>query len=280
MKLVAPVDTICDPVWPNVGVEYWYLRTLQLPLSMMTHEIQQLLSSDWAHGVNLGAFGADAPALSTLVQRTMDAWAKRWVNRWDEMAAQIAQQFATQSKHATDAMIMSSFRKAGFTVRFRATAAMKDAYKVRVQANIELIRSIPQEYLKSVRTAVWDTVTKGGDVAKMTAAIQEVYGVGLRRAAFIALDQNNKAKAVFEEARRTEVGIAEAIWQHSTAGQEKYKRVTHVEASQQRIRYNIKDGWFDPAIQRWIWPGTEIGCRCTSRAIIPGLTRSKYYAEA
>lgn len=68
-----------------------------------------------------------------------------------------------------------------------------------------------------------------------------------------------------EEARRQEIGIEEAMWQHSHAG--KKPRPTHV-AMHGKI-YQISEGMWDPAEQKRIWPGQLINCRCTSRAIIP-----------
>jgi putative phage head protein len=41
--------------------------------------------------------------------------------------------------------------------------------------------------------------------------LRKDYGISERRAAFIARDQTNKAKAAIEKARRQELGITEAI---------------------------------------------------------------------
>jgi uncharacterized protein with gpF-like domain len=87
-----------------------------------------------------------------------------------------------------------------------------------------------------------------------------------RRAALIARDQNAKAKAAIERAEREELGITEAVWQHSHAGVE--PRPTHVAMDQQR--YTVTQGMWDSEVQKYIWPGTEINCRCTDRAVIPG----------
>ena len=85
------------------------------------------------------------------------------------------------------------------------------------------------------------------------------------RAATIARDQNNKAKATIERTRRQELGITHAIWQHSAGG--KVPRATHIAMSGKP--YLISEGMYDSAVGRYVWPGTEINCRCTSRAIIP-----------
>jgi len=49
-----------------------------------------------------------------------------------------------------------------------------------------------------------------------------------------------------------------------------------VKAGRAKVRYNIATGWFDPDARKYIWPGTEINCRCVSKAVIPGLDDSFY----
>lgn len=269
-------DIVCPPVWPNEGVMDWYAQQLQHLLGFAQSEIQSNIALDYHRGENTIGFAADAPSRVSLVQRTLDKWAKKWTKTFDDMSIDLAERFATRARNATDTAVKASFAKAGFTVKFKLTRGMRDSYKAVVQTNVELIRSIPGVYLKDVRTAVWTNLTTGGgDMEALRKNIQKVYGVADRRAAFIARDQTNKAKAVFEEARRDELGIEEAEWQHSGAGKE--PRPTHLKAGAARTRYKIKEGWFDPAIGRCTWPGHEIGCRCTSRSVIPGMRRKKYY---
>jgi len=272
-KLAQPYDEIvCDEVHPNVGVEYAYAHALLVPIGTMAAEVEAELAADWSRGVNTVGFASDAPNLTLLVQRTLDRLTKRWETKFDGMANRIADKFASSAWTATDNGVRASFAKAGFTVKFKPTRAMKDAYAVRVQANVDLIRTIPQQYLKDVKTQVWNAVTAGSDLSRLTADIQKVYKVTQHRASFIARDQNNKAKAAFEDARRKELGIEEAIWAHSSAGKE--PRTTHVAAAKRKQRYKISEGWLDPAVNKRIWPGTEINCRCMSRSIIPGVAAS------
>jgi uncharacterized protein with gpF-like domain len=273
MKLVSPTesDVVCDAVYPNVGVESWYYNTLLIQIGAMADEMQRALASaPWDE--NLLARDAKAnDDLSHAIRRALDAWASKWTDKWAKMSERIAYEFATKSQQTTDYAVQQSFKRAGFVLKFKPTKPMLLAFNSRVQANVDLIRSIPQEYLKDVSQKVWQHVSAGGDMAALSADIQRVYQVTQHRAALIARDQNNKGKAVFEDVRRMELGIEEAAWQHSAAGKE--PRPTHVEAGQKRERYNIKQGWLDPADGKYKRPGEDINCRCTSRAVIPGLRR-------
>lgn len=268
-------DIVCDPVWPNAGVEADYYHDLLTPINEMGAEFRlMLLGSGFQWAFN--GIARDADPVS-VIREKLDAFAERWTGKWASMEKRIASQFASGAWTAADNGVRASFAKAGFTLKFRPTRPMLLSYNTRVQANVDLIRSIPQQYLKDVSQKVWDTVTTTGDLNKLTQDIQAVGGITQRRAAFIAKDQNAKAKADFEKTRRIEIGITEAEWQHSAAGVE--PRPTHLKAGKDRQRYNVAVGWFDPAVNKHVWPGTEIGCRCSSRAVIPGLRRRKHYQD-
>jgi uncharacterized protein with gpF-like domain len=105
------------------------------------------------------------------------------------------------------------------------------------------------------------SVQRGRDLGSLSAALQKQFGVTKRRAAFIALDQNNKSTSAITSARQIQLGI-EAEWQHSTGG--KTKRPEHVAATGKK--YDPKKGMFLEG--KWVWPGSEPGCRCISKSVI------------
>jgi SPP1 gp7 family putative phage head morphogenesis protein len=137
-----------------------------------------------------------------------------------------------------------------------------------VQANVSLIKSIPEEYLKQVEGAVMRSVQTGRDLGKLSKELQKKFGVSKRKAALISRDQNNKATSAFQRARQQELGITKAIWMHSHAGQE--PRPSHVAMNGKE--YDINKGMWDRDEQEWIFPGQLINCRCTSKSIIPGFS--------
>jgi SPP1 gp7 family putative phage head morphogenesis protein len=99
----------------------------------------------------------------------------------------------------------------------------------------------------------------------MAAEIRARYHVAANRAVLIARDQANKGSAVVQRARQLEIGIKQSIWVHSHAG--RTPRPTHVAMNGKR--YDIAKGMWDSAVQRFIWPGEEINCRCQGRSVLP-----------
>lgn len=243
----------------------WVKPTDALTGYMQLHPgVRSMLERMYPQPSVLAADAKRTPAV--LLGRAMAKWGGLWTHRLEQSAEQIARNFAARNKRATEVAMAASLRKAGFTVKFQATKTTRNALDAVIAENVGLIKSIPQEYLTDVQSAVWQNVMQGSDMATLADSIQEKYGIAHRRAAVIAKDQNHKAKAAIERARREEVGIIQARWRHSHAGVT--PRPTHVKMDGEL--YDIRKGMWDSAVQKRIWPGTEIHCRCSDEAVIPG----------
>ena len=207
-----------------------------------------------------------ADALRRVIKRLV----RRWLRRFDRMATQLAAYFTQSIASRSTAQLKKILKDAGWTVEFKMTAAMRDVVDAAVHANVQLIKSIPQQYLGQVEQIVMQSVQAGRDLEYVSDELQGRLGVTKRRAALIARDQNNKVSAAISRARQIEIGIEQAVWVHSGAGKE--PRPSHVKAGRDRVRYNVRDGWLDPHEGRNILPGELISCRCVGRAVVPGFS--------
>jgi uncharacterized protein with gpF-like domain len=201
------------------------------------------------------------------IKQRLKMWGDRWARKFDALAPKIAKQFATKNFAAAETSFKAALRDAGFTVQFKPTRASMDAYRSVIAENVGLIRSIPQQYLTNVQSLVWQSVQRGSDMSALSVKLRQQYGVTVRRAALISRDQNAKAKATIENTRRQQLGIRQAIWQHSHGGKE--PRPAHVEMNNKI--FDLAKGMWDPDEKEFVLPGQLINCRCTSRAIIPGI---------
>lgn len=251
MKLLAPIHA-------NVGVEAWYTRQLQLLVDEMARQMQADVHAGWEH---------DKPDIGMahddwILTRVFTRWAERWTARMNTAAAELARQFATRSFAATQTSMMAALRDSGFTVRFQPTRRSVRAYELEIDQQVGLIKSIPQQFLTDVQSTVYQSVMEGGNLQRVVEDVKQKYGIAHRRAAFIARDQNNKAKAIIERERRRELGITRAKWRHSGGG--KHPRPEHVEFSGKF--YDIEQGAYLEGV--WTWPGMQPNCRCTDQAVI------------
>lgn len=217
-------------------------------------------------------FGAvpvsSTPALN--LQASLDGLGARWRERIDQAAPRMANHFRRSVQTRSDTALSKILRESGMSVEFQMTPVMRDVAAATTQENVQLIKSIGSRYHDEVQGLVMRSVATGRDLGTLTKELHERYGITKRRAAFIALDQNNKATSSMNKARQTELGLDEGIWMHSHAG--KVPRKTHL--ANNGKRFSISAGWFDPdpKVRKRIMPGQLPRCRCTWRVVLKGFS--------
>ena len=250
------------PVLPNAGLAIRYRRLLERWIDEMIRSTRAALRDaerpQLAHDAPFGALRATLVALK-----------RRWIGQFDEAAPRLADWFARDAFDRSDRSLASILKRGGFSVKLQETPTMRNVLEATVEANVALIKSIPEQYLGKVEGMVMRSVQAGRDLATLTGEIEALGVVTRKRAELIARDQNNKATAALRDARQIELGIEQAVWMHSHAGRE--PRPTHV-AMHGEV-YEIAVGIYDEAEGRHVKPGELINCRCTSRPIIPGIGR-------
>lgn len=252
------------PVRPNAGLEDWYRGQLDQAIAAM-----QVSVSFWVKAVyNRAGVASDAASPATAMQRELAKLNSKWQSVFDKLARRLSKQLARRVTAYSDGSLQAQLRARGFSVKFQATQAMKDAYQAVRLEQVNLIRSIPRQCLTEVGSLVYRSVMRGRDLHTLTEQLQHRFHVTRDRAELIARDQNNKATATLTGARQQSLGIEEGYWRHSGAG--KVPRPSHVKASGTRFKLN-KGLYLDG---KWVLPGEDINCRCTWSPIIPGLTRT------
>lgn len=252
-------------VRPNAGIEATYRKKLDKLIADMQRSITYWVERTYRGNLpETVGMAQDMSAARTLTQR-MRYLGRIWQRRFDRAATEMAREFATSSSTRADGAFRTILKKAGFTVKFTMTPAANDVVQATIGENVSLIKSIASEHLMEVEGLVMRSVQRGRDLGELSKQLQVRYGVTRNRAATIARDQNNKMTASINRVRQNELGITEAIWIHSTAGN--HPRPSHVANSGKK--YEIAKGAYIDG--EWILPGEKINCRCLSRSIIPGL---------
>ena len=256
----------CRAVPANRGIEARYRKDLLRLIDEMSASVEYWLAA---------AYRKDPPRMAALVEQAQDAapsakmkkvlddLARRWIDRFDEYAPKIAEAYLQGMFKASDSAFRQALKEAGWTVEFKMTPAVRDAFNASLEENVGLIRSIPEKYLQQVEGTVMRSYSAGRDLETMVKELRQLYPAASHRAELIARDQSNKANAVVNRARQMELGITDAIWMHSHAG--KTPRPDHVAANGKR--YKIAEGCLISG--EYIQPGEEINCRCTSRPVLP-----------
>ncbi|SDR17482.1 Phage Mu protein F like protein [Paraburkholderia tuberum] len=261
---------------PNAGVSAQYQKQLDKWVAAMHRSLIYWIAAQYranppptlAHDAATGAYRDGSSA--TAMRRMLDRLAGQWASEFETAAARLARYFVDRAASTTDMQMRDALKGAGFSVQFKATAGVNNAMQTAIGENVGLIRSIAEQHLSNVQGIVMRGMQQGRDLSYITDELTERYGVTRRRAAFIARDQANKATGAIKNARALELGITQERWRHSGAG--KHPRQSHVEASRDD---GGKGRLFDVAKGclidgKYIWPGSEPGCRCTGKLVIPG----------
>lgn len=258
-------STPLPAVFPNAGIEAEYRRRLRAIIEEMNASVLYWITARWRENTPATALARDDNPAKAL-EREMREMSRQWGRNFNAASSKLGKWFAKAVDRRSDKALKNILKDAGISVSFKMTAPMRDVMNATVAAQVGLIKSIPAKYLVDVQGAVMRSVQTGRDLGTLTKEIEKSYGVGRRRAALIARDQNNKATASMTRVRYQEAGLTQAIWMHSGGGKE--PRPTHLANSGKK--YDVAKGWFDPAERAWVHPGELINCRCVSRAVVPG----------
>lgn len=242
---------------PNAGIRAAYRAELNRLLRSARNEVVQAVANNWQAPQPVAM-----DATRDILGRVIDALIAKWMTSLNDLPRQIARKFIGQTAGALDRNLGSALKKSGFAVNLQLTDFTKEAMRASVGMNVGLIKSIPGEYLGDVQKYVWESVEGGFDLATLTDNLDRAYHIGRNRCKFIARDQANKAHSAMEQARRKELGIKKAIWMHSAAAKE--PRQSHVKANGKE--FDVEKGMYLDG--KWILPGQEINCGCTSKAVI------------
>lgn len=260
-------EKLLRPIHPNAGIEAAYRAKLTALVQEMHASVLYWVKASYrANEPEMAQDETPAEALRRVIREL----SKRWMKRFDVAAVKLADWFGQAASKRSSDGLKKILKDGGFSVEFKLTPAMRDVLGATVNQNVALIKSIPQQYLTQVEGIVMRSVQTGRDLGQLTSDLQTQLGVTKRRAAFIALDQNNKATAALTRARQIEAGITEAVWVHSGGG--RHPRPSHLKAGREKQRFDVTKGWYDPDEKKNIWPGELINCRCVSRSVIKGFS--------
>jgi hypothetical protein len=159
-----------------------------------------------------------------------------------------------------------------------------DASRVTAEVKQDIRASL--EHFPEIATAdfgrIYDTavqaISVGGDLRLLTTALRTASPELLpRQAGAIAHYVVGRARVVIERARRISIGLESAIWLYSVPCLPLARQATEADrrrdAAHQAAHgctYSVRDGMLVDGKQTH--PGYEEGCRCVSKAMVPGFS--------
>lgn len=246
------------PVRPSRANELWYKAAL---LGLVKH-VRGLVTAHVVPAIHAamptttGDRMAVGDALSPHAVDTVLHRIAQQMGGLKPYAEKLAAQAVQKNLHAVDTRLIGAIQTSvgvNLTGALTRDFAIQSAMQRAVLANVDLITSIPQQYLDQVRGVILDGFTSGTRWEDLADAIEQRGDVTESRAKLIARDQTSKMNSAFNEIRQTSLGIDSYTWQ--TSGDERV-----------REEHAANDGktfqWDDPPETGH--PGEDINCRCAA----------------
>jgi SPP1 gp7 family putative phage head morphogenesis protein len=251
----------------NAALGDRYARSIKKLVKQMTdktnREIEKLFKTDSANK----HFGQDA-SIASGARILMNSLTDQFNQLFAMSAKPLAERMVNDANKSSQSMLYSSLKdlSGGLSIKTKVTTPeMREIMTASVAENVNLIKSIPQQYLQKVTGSIMRSITTGSGLMDLKTDITKYDGMTERRAENIALDQTRKAYNSINAKRAQKVGIEKFEWIHSGGGL--HPREDHIALDGQIFSYDdlpiIDENTGETGL-----PGQAPNCKCTQRPII------------
>lgn len=205
------------------------------------------------------------------ISKEMKRLIRQWRRRYGDEARSLAKWLANETRKHTARNLQNQFKEVnkvvgGFNLEFGYMSQRERfVFNAIVESNVNLIKSIGEQYLTQVQGIVLRSIEVGNDLGEMTEQLESQYDITERRAAMIARDQTAKANENLSRVRLKDYGVTQMRWLHTSAGTT--YRESHLEMDGEI--YDINEGCYDVDYGGYIHPAELVNCRCVGVPIIP-----------
>jgi len=199
-------------------------------------------------------------AYATVLEEVFDAL-RREYNDVAKTAKNVSQQFVDGVNRTNRQRFYTSMEQAvGLNLQnIIQDEDLNDILRATTRENVNLINSIPDEYLKNIESIVFTGTTRGTKFGSMMTQIAKAGRVSNNKAKLIARDQTTKLNSALNQQRQQNLGIEEYVW--ITAQDGDRVRESH------RKNHGKTFRWDRPPKETG-HPGNDINCRCVAKPII------------
>lgn len=271
-------------------VQQYYNAQLQSLVRLMAREVREniipVIKQERDDYRSMDAAPDPQYTRDTWSDLLLDAW-RRTMERFFSESFQsqyerIAQRTVSMANaESTEAFVESVNKAVGVDIRpMMSESGMQDYINVANQQNVQLIRSVPEQYFGRIESIVLGGVRDGDAPTLITRRIQEATGVTQRQAKTIARDQTAKLTSEITERRQRQSGVK--YYRSVDAGDERVTGRPGGKYPNAKIScWGIarKDIGYGPGVYRWdkgaswggqtgLHPGRHhINCRCTATPV-------------
>lgn len=253
----------------NAAIQFRYSRAILALVERMTNQTEKAIR-DFYQGKPAKEFFAEDASVSSQARILTNNLTKHFDALFNREAPPIANQMVGESDKASKSALSTSLKELSDSLTISAASltsngTMSDILSASVTENVNLIKSIPSQYLDQVNGAVMRSISVGNGLQDLEPFFARQKGITERRAKNMALDQTRKVYNGINKGRMLNIGVTEYEWLHSGGGQ--HPRQLHIDLDGKIC--SLEDPpviQYDPEV-RGI-PGQLINCKCTMRPIV------------
>lgn len=256
----------------NAAIELRYSSQLERMTALMTQEVQRELLNLFKTPHAQEQIGQDA-SISHTAKLLMAALKKRFVALFQKNADPLARNMLESVNRESAANIKRSLSQVSENLKLNSTKAVQPVKNVMIASvaeNVNLIKTIPQQYLSGVEQAVMRSITTGNGIQDLKPYLEKHEGVTERRARLIANDQTRKAYNNLNAARMKASGVRKFEWIHSAGGRDPRElHITQYPAGLNGGIFSFDDlPVIDDRTGERGLPGQAVNCRCRMKPVL------------
>ena len=247
------------PVKPSHKNELWYKGQLLAIVAQLRKIAREELLPELKRMEPLYATGDGITRDAKVPRRPLESTFQRMGQRIggiEQTANRLAALAVQRSADTVDDRLKAAIKSSvGVDISpvLTQSGPILDALRAATKDNIDLIKSIPEQYFEKLGDAVGKNMERGMRFEDLAKEIERIGDVTESRAKLIARDQTSKMNGAFNQARQTSLGIDKYQWQ--TSGDERV-----------RPEHDANDGevfrWDSPPATGH--PGHDVNCRCVA----------------
>ncbi|HED4470628.1 TPA: minor capsid protein [Pasteurella multocida] len=249
------------PIKQSRQTELWYSRQLVSRVKWLREQIERALQnkqSPFFMDSDFDVFNTEQ--LLSVIKKLSE---KDRTNEIESLASEFVSRGNVQNQREVGENLK---RQTGLDLQafLNQNTTVLNKMSVMTTANVQLIKSIEQQYFDKVQTIITQGAISGKLNRDLAKEIRDLGGVTENRAKFIARDQSSKINAALTQARHEELGIKKYRW--STSGDERV-RDSHAENDGKIFSYD------DPPSTGH--PSHDFNCRCVQIPVLDNVPTDK-----
>lgn len=212
---------------PPHAMAMQYTRELQSLVKSMVKDFRTLTT---IYKEKHSQIAMDAEWLTTDVQERLERLGKKWQERFNKYAETATPDRVEKLLKQSDIQLKESLKNylAAEQLTLIGTAMpvkLRQVIKVNIAENVSLIKSIPEQYLKSIQTIIANVINGNAGWKELQREIAHRGEMTMKRAKLIAVDQTNKVFNALTLRRLDQCGVQKVQWFHTYA---KEPRAYHI----------------------------------------------------